>query len=115
MCGGSGFSPYHPPHSFTIMNKLHEIDFNITENDDGLLIQKQQAITPEFIQSLKDARDGSKNRRAGEYHRAASIPTIIVEKWMSEGYNVFEEPVSKTLARLKTENLDYFITTDKQL
>lgn len=97
------------------MTKLHEIDFNITENNDGLLIEKQQAIPDHFIQSLKDARSESKHRKAGEYHRAASIPTVIVEKWMSEGYNVFEEPVAKSIARLKAENLDYFITTDKQL
>lgn len=97
------------------MNKLHEIDFNITENDNGLLVEKQQIITDDFVQGLKDARNGSLHRRAGEYHRAASIPTIIVEKWMKEGYNVFEEPVRKTLAKLKNESLDYFITTDKQL
>jgi hypothetical protein len=94
---------------------MTDIKLDFEENSEGLVIQKSQAITQEYLDSLKDARFESKNRRAGEFHRAASIPVIIVEKWLKDGYDVFNEPVAKTLAKLKTENLDYFITTDKQL
>lgn len=108
---------YHP-HFFTTngMNtKLNEVDFNIGENEQGLLIEKVQAIPQEYIDSLKEARHDTKHAKTGEYHRAASIPVIVVEKWMKEGYDVFNEPVSKTLAKLRLEGLDYFITTEKQL
>lgn len=97
------------------MSKLHDIKVDFDENTDGLVIQKSQEITQEYIDSLKEARFESKHRPAGDYHRAASIPVVIVEKWMKEGYDVFNEPVAKSLAKLKAEGLDYFITTDKAL
>lgn len=97
------------------MTKLHDIAVDFDENSEGLVIQKAQEIPQDYIDSLKDHRFESKNRPSGEYHRAASIPVVIVEKWLKEGYDVYNEPVRKTLAKLKAEGLDYFITTDKQL
>lgn len=90
-----------------------DIVTNFEEEGSNLIIAKEQDITDDYIQDLKDARFGSKNARAGEYHRAASIPVILHEKWMAEGYNCMEEPIRKTIARLKAEGLDYFITSDK--
>lgn len=95
--------------------KIHDINVDFAENTDGLVIQKSQEITQEYIDSLKDARFDSKHRPSGDYHRAASIPVVVVEKWLKEGYDVYNEPVKKTLAKLKAEGLDYFITTDKAL
>lgn len=95
--------------------KYVEMDFNVHENSDGLLIEKYQAIPQEFLQSLKQAREESNSKPAGEYHRAASVPQVVAEKWLAEGYDIYREPVSKTLAKLRAENLDYFITTNKQL
>ena len=97
------------------MNQFKEVDFKIDENTDGLLIEKYQEIPREYVDSLKSYKQDTKHTVAGEYHRAASIPQVIVEKWMQEGYNIFEEPVSKSLARLRAEGLDYFITTEKTL
>lgn len=97
------------------MTKVHNINVNFDENSEGLVIKKSQEITQEYLDSLKEARFNSKNAPSSEYHRAASIPVVIVEKWMKEGYDVFNEPVAKSLAKLKAEGLDYFITTDKAL
>ena len=97
------------------LNVKQDIDLDFKEEGDNLIIQKQQTITDEYIQSLKDARFESKNRPAGNYHRAASIPVILHEKWLKEGYDCTQEPVRKTVARLKAEGLDYFVTTDKAL
>lgn len=98
-----------------IPNIKEDIVTNFDEQGSNLVIAKEQDITDEYLQSLKDARFGSKNRLSGEYHRAASIPVILHEKWLSEGYDCTQEPIKKTLAKLKLENLEYFITTDKAL
>jgi hypothetical protein len=97
------------------MTKIHDIAVGFDENSEGLVIQKAQEIPQEYIDSLKDQRFESRSRPSGEYHRAASVPVVIVEKWLKEGYDIYNEPVRKTLAKLKAEGLDYFITTDKQL
>lgn len=93
--------------------KIHDIAVDFDQNSDGLVIQKSQEIPQWYVDQLKDQRFNSKSNPAGEYHRAASIPVVIVEKWLKEGYDVYNEPVAKSLARLKAEGLDYFITTDK--
>jgi hypothetical protein len=96
-------------------NKLISSDFSVGENDDGVYVERYQEIPQWWIDQLKEARAETKRAPSGEYHRAASIPQVVVDKWLSEGYDVFKEPVSKSLAKLRAEGLDYFITTDKQL
>lgn len=97
------------------MQKLLSTDFDIKDDGDKFTIERFQAIPQEYLDSLKEARFESKNRPAGEYHRAASIPQTLVDHWLAQGYDVFNEPISKTLAKLKAEGFDAFITTDKQL
>lgn len=84
------------------------------ENTDGLVIQKAQYISPEFIAQLQQERfQNSQQRVPNEYHRVASIPVVVVEKWLTEGFDIYKEDAKAILARLKHENLDYFITSDK--
>lgn len=97
------------------MQKIHDIKVDFDENTDGLVIQKSQNITQEYLDSLKEARFESKNRPTGEYMRVASIPVVVIEKWMREGFDFYNEPASKIVAKLKAEHLDAFLTTDKAI
>jgi hypothetical protein len=92
---------------------ISDISINFDENTEGLIIEKSQAIPDEWLQSLKDERFESKNKRTGEFHRAASVPVAVHELWLSQGYDMTKEPIKKTLAKLKHEGLDAFITSDK--
>lgn len=94
---------------------IHDIGLNFQENSEGLVVHKSQTISDAYLQTLKDAREESKGKPAGEYHLAASVPVIVHERWLAEGYDCTKEPIKKTLAKLKAESLDYFITTDKAL
>lgn len=96
-------------------NKLIEAQSDLIEQGDGLTIQRVQEIPQWWLDQLKDERFASKHRPTGEYYRAASIPQALVDQWLHEGYDVFKEPIAKTLAKLKAGGLDAFITTDKQL
>ena len=94
-------------------DKLIVPTVNFNETADNLIIEKSQHIPEWWVDQLKADRIESSQRPAGEMHRAASIPAIVVEKWLAEGFDVFKEPVSKSIAKLKAEGLDYFITSDK--
>jgi hypothetical protein len=97
-----------------MQDKLIDSDIAFDENSEGLVIQRFQEIPHSFIDKLKEERfQNSQSRVKNEMHRAASIPVALVEKWQREGYDVFKEPIKKTLAKLKHENLDAFITSDK--
>jgi hypothetical protein len=95
--------------------KLIAADFDIKEGTEGTIIEQYQEVPQWWIDQLKEYKADTKHAPSGEYHRAASIPQVVVDKWLAEGYDVFKEPVSKSLAKLRAEGLDYFITTEKNL
>jgi hypothetical protein len=98
------------------MNTLYDNEITgIQENAEGLIIEKAQYIDPVYLDSLKQQRSESKHRKEGEYMRVASIPVAVIDKWLNEGFDFWNEPAKKILAKLKEEGLDYFITTDKQV
>ena len=101
---------------FPAMLKLDNgINVSIEDNTDGLIIQKTQTVSDGFLRDLADKRLASHNVREADYMHVASIPVCIVDKWMKEGYDVFREPIRKSVAKLKHENLEYFLATAKDL
>lgn len=93
------------------------IDTNYDEDFDGVYRKHTQNIQQSFLDSVKEQRDNSKNQREGDFMSVASIPTIIVEKWMREGFNIMtgEHSAAEIVKRLKAENLDAFLTTEKSV
>jgi hypothetical protein len=86
-------------------------------NADGLYRKHTQDIPQHFLDDLKELRDQSSSRREGEFMRVASIPAVVVEKWLREGFNVLDPNVNgkEIVRRLKAENLDAFLTTEKSV
>lgn len=93
---------------------MHDSGHSFDENSQGLIIETFQHIPQEFTDALKAERfENSQSRVKGEYHRVASIPVVIVDQWIREGFDFWKAPAKEILARLKLENLDAFITSDK--
>ena len=85
-------------------------------HEHGQLIQKNtQHISQSYLDDLKDARNDSGSKPTGEMMRVASIPTAVVEKWMREGFNIWEAKGSEIVRKLKNEDLDMFLTTNKRV
>jgi hypothetical protein len=80
---------------------------------DTLIIKREQDIPDEHIAQLKRDKIDPEHKRLGEFHRIASIPVVIVEKWMREGFRIEEHSARELLAKLRHEDLDAFITTNK--
>lgn len=92
---------------------LNGVSATVSENTDGHIITSSQSITDEFIDSLKQERFESMNVRETEHQRVASIPVVLVDKWIKEGFDFWNETNSKIVAKLKHEGLEYFVTTGK--
>tara|TARA_Y100000996_G_C22100312_1_gene469553 strand:- start:182 stop:493 length:312 start_codon:yes stop_codon:yes gene_type:complete len=101
---------------------LNDQDINLVgtkadfgEHADGLFIKKSQDISTNFLDRLKEQRNASLDQREGEFMKVASIPVVIVEKWQKEGFDILDPNTNpkEVIRRLKEENLDAFITTDK--
>lgn len=96
------------------------INQHITFKDDpdaALVIKREQPIPKSFLDRLKTERDENSNRPMGNFHRVASIPIAVVEKWQREGFDIHDKNIkaSEIVARLKTENLEAFLTTTKRI
>lgn len=76
-----------------------------------------QEVPDSFLQRLRQKRDASENRPAGDMHHVASIPVAIVEKWMAEGFNIFDKnvKVSEIVKRLHSEDMTAFMVTSKRI
>lgn len=96
-----------------VIDKLVSFDEDASTGD--LLIKHEQYIPEDFISQLKRDKIDADHRPSADFERVASLPVILVEEWKRVGYDVFQEPVRKTIARLKAEGLDAFITTNKQV
>lgn len=97
------------------MERMNEMDFAFGANTDGLFIKKFQDIPDDHMQRLKEAREHSSSNVAGDMHRVASVPEVVVDKWMRDGFDVYTAPAKEIISRLKAEGLDYFITTTKRV
>jgi len=95
------------------------IDTNFVEEDDETLTRKHTQYIPQsFMDGLKRERDASRGQREGNFMRVASIPTVVVEKWQREGFDIMSDrniTGAEIVSRLKAENLDGFLTTDKSI
>lgn len=87
------------------------------EDTDGLVLKQSQDISQSFLDGIKETRNVSTDKREGDYMSVAQIPVVVVEKWMREGFDIMGPGItaSEIVKRLKAENLDAFLTTDKRV
>ena len=100
-------------------SNLIGINSQIVAEDDGSFTRKHTQSIPQWhLDDLAEQRKASSGQREGEFMRVASIPTAVVEKWMREGFNILTDrniTGADIVKRLKAENLDAFLTTDKSI
>jgi hypothetical protein len=84
---------------------------------DGLIIRKDQEITDHFLDDIRDAKQHSANRHEGEFMHVASVPTIVVEQWLREGFDIRDRNVTAAdiVKKLKENSLDAFLVTNKRV
>ena len=94
---------------------LMGVTTDFIEEGDGLVRKHTQKITQAFLDDLKDSRNESTSKKEGEFMRAASIPVSVIEQWTREGFDVYEATGKEIIKRLRDQNLDYFLATDKRI
>ena len=97
--------------------QLIGVDTDYGRDVGGVFRKHTQHLSNDFMNRIKEQRDASKSRREGEFMSVAQIPTIVVEKWMREGVDIFsgEHSAAEIVKRLKRENLHAFLTTEKDV
>lgn len=95
------------------------IDTDFIDGNYGQVIRKQTQEIPQWhLDKLAAERKANAGKRSGDFMKVASIPTVVIEKWLREGFDVMSDKNitgREIVARLKAENLDAFLVTDKQI
>lgn len=83
----------------------------------GVFRKHTQQISQSFLDNVAEQRNRSREQREKEFMSVAQIPTIVVEQWMRDGFDIFsgEHSAAEIVKRLKRENLDAFLTTEKSV
>ena len=95
---------------------IHEAEPSFDDQLGKLVIRKDQIITPELLAATHEAR--LQTEREGEFMHVAAIPTVIVEEWMNQGFNILTDrniTARQIVARLKAQGLDQFLATSKRV
>ena len=91
-------------------------NFLLKDNDEkNFNIKHSQNIPKAFLDETKVAREDSLDYKEGDYMRVASVPVVVHEQWLREGFDMMEESPREILKRLHAQNLNAFITTKKQV
>lgn len=91
------------------------VSTDFLEQGNDLVRKHTQHISQAFLDDLKDSRDASTSGKSGEFMRAASIPVAVIEQWTREGFNIYEATGKEIIKRLRDQNLDYFLATEKRI
>lgn len=95
---------------------IHDVTHGLLAGPgDELAIKRSQEIPDEFLSSLREEKLDSTRAPAGDWHKVASIPVALYEQWKAQGFDVHKMPARETLKRLRAEQLDAFITTNKRI
>lgn len=93
---------------------MHDVHARLVSHVGQMGVVASQEIPDWHMQSLADAREDS-NRPSREYHRVASIPAVLVDTWLRQGFDVYRESARAIVARLQREDLNAFVTTNKRI
>ncbi len=93
------------------------VNNDFSEEADSLVRTDSQHISQTFLDNLKDRRNQSNHQLEGDFQHVASIPVIFVEKWKKEGFDIMDGsiPFKEIVKKLKAENLDGFMATEKSV
>lgn len=82
----------------------------IIEHGQITAIKRVQEIPEGHLRDL-DAIRSAPNRNS-EFRLVASVPVALVEHWKAQGFDMMTASAKEIVARLRTENLEAFITSN---
>ena len=90
------------------------VETEYLQEGNNVTFKHTQEITPAFMDDLKDSRNASSETREKDFQRVASIPVVVHEQWLREGFDLYKASVKEITKRLRDQSLDYFMATDKR-
>ena len=90
------------------------VETEYLQEGNNVTFKNTQNITTAFMDDLRDSRNASTETREKDFQRVASIPVVVHEQWLREGFDLYKASVKEITKRLRDQSLDYFMATDKR-
>ncbi len=97
------------------MQDMSDVIWNVSQDENGLSIHRTQDIPEDYLAWLRECRDESAKARMGNTASIAHVPAFVWVQWMNDGFDIFKEPHSAIIKRLKNSGLDGFLTSNKRI
>jgi hypothetical protein len=99
------------------MTKIIGTKHNIIDgNTQGeLIVTRSQEIPQEYLDGIKAARDASTSAPIGDMMYVGSVPGVVVEQWINEGFDFENASFAEIIAKLKYDGLDGLIGTNRRV
>lgn len=96
---------------------LRDAETDLKIDGDRAVFRRTQDLGNHFLSDLASRRIETSNSRMGDLHHVASIPTVVVEKWMAEGFNIFDKNITAKdiIKRLQSEDMTGLMATSKRV
>lgn len=89
----------------------------IRHNETGFTVETQQNVAPflDYAAALR-AAEGLKSAGIKQgWMQVGVIPPVLVHKWLKEGFNIFREPGSAIVKRLRSSEYANLRTIDGKI
>jgi hypothetical protein len=85
--------------------------------DERAIIKRTQDLGEHFLSNLASERAASANAPMGDFHHVCSIPVVVIEKWMAEGFNIYDPNVTAKdiIKRLQSQDMTGLMATTKNV
>jgi hypothetical protein len=88
--------------------QFHEVNENLILGEDQDIITTEQYLGQDFWDELEDAKENFQFRLNG-LTQVASIPEALANKWLREGFDLWNAPANEIIRKLRIEHYDKFI------
>lgn len=96
---------------------LTDAENAIKFDGDKAVFKRTQDLGNHFLSDLASKRIETSNSRMGDFHHIASIPTVIIENWLAEGFNIYDKNVTAKdiVKRLQGLDMTGLMATSKRI
>lgn len=96
---------------------LLDVGNSLMIEDDRAVFKRTQDIGEHFLSDLASQRIDSANASIGDFHHVCSIPVVVIEKWMAEGFNIYDKNITAKdiIKRLQGQDMTGLMATSKNV
>ncbi len=94
--------------------QMYDNETILVPEGDALYAVNTQLIDEDFLTGIREEQAARRNMRSGDWAKAVQVPTFVIDLWRKrDGLDFLTMSVKEVCQKLRRENLEAFIVTEK--